>query len=145
MNEEVVELCLEGTVSRISGANFDDFESDQKLLHKTAFNPLRPLSAGGLLKFIFGEEFHAYNPDVVQQLQKAVKSGDYTEYKNYSEIVNTRPVAMLRDLMQVKGGVTPDPAGRGRAAGSHTQAFRLRRHVARRALARKRTKRWPKA
>ena len=109
MNEEVVELCLEGTVSRISGANFEDFESDQKLLAKTAFNPLRPLSAGGLLKFIFGEEFHAYNPDVVQQLQKAVQSGDYTEYKTYSETVNSRPVAMLRDLMQVKGGVTPIP------------------------------------
>ena len=47
LHEDVVELCLKGTVSRISGAHFDDFESDQKLLHKTAFNPLRPLSAGG--------------------------------------------------------------------------------------------------
>jgi glutamate synthase (NADPH/NADH) large chain len=59
LHESVVELCLKGTVSRISGANFEDFESDQKLLHKAAFNPLRPLSAGGLLKFMFGEEFHA--------------------------------------------------------------------------------------
>jgi glutamate synthase (NADPH/NADH) large chain len=72
LHESVVDLCLKGTVSRVSGANFDDFESDQKLLHKAAFNPLRPLSAGGLLKFMFGEEFHAYNPDIVQQLQKAV-------------------------------------------------------------------------
>jgi glutamate synthase (NADPH/NADH) large chain len=104
LHEDVVALCLKGTVSRISGAHFDDFESDQKLLHKTAFNPLRPLSAGGLLKFIFGEEFHAYNPDVVQQLQKAVQSGDYAEFKKYSEIVNTRPVAMLRDLMTLKAG-----------------------------------------
>jgi glutamate synthase (NADPH/NADH) large chain len=107
LNEEVVALCLRGTVSRISGANFDDFESDQKLLHKTAFNPMRPLPVGGLLKFIFGEEFHAYNPDVVQQLQKAVKSGNYAEYKTYSDTVNSRPVAMLRDLMQVKPGTTP--------------------------------------
>jgi glutamate synthase (NADPH/NADH) large chain len=109
LHEEVVALCLKGTVSRISGANFDDFESDQKLLHKNAFNPMRPLPVGGLLKFIFGEEFHAYNPDVVQQLQKAVKSGDYAEYKTYSDTVNARPVAMLRDLMQIKPGSTPIP------------------------------------
>ena len=107
LHEEVVALCLKGTVSRISGANFEDFESDQKLLHKNAFNPLRPLPAGGLLKFVFGEEFHAYNPDVVQQLQKAVKTGDYAEFKKYSEIVNTRPVAMLRDLMKLKTGAMP--------------------------------------
>ena len=109
IHEEVVALCLKGTVSRISGANFDDFESDQKLLHKNAFNPLRPLPVGGLLKFIFGEEFHAYNPDVVQQLQKAVKSGDYAEYKTYSATVNARPVAMLRDLMQIRPGIAPIP------------------------------------
>ena len=109
LHESVIDLCLKGTVSRISGANFDDFESDQKLLHKAAFNPLRPLSAGGLLKFMFGEEFHAYNPDVVQQLQKAVKTGDYAEFKKYSELVDTRPVAMLRDLMKLKAGATPIP------------------------------------
>ncbi len=104
LNEEVIELSLKGTVSRVSGADFSDFEADQKLLHKHAYNPLKRLSAGGLLKFMFGEEFHAYNPDVVQQLQKAVQTGSYAEYKKYSEIVNTRPVAMMRDLMQVKFG-----------------------------------------
>jgi glutamate synthase (NADPH/NADH) large chain len=109
LHEEVVALCLTGTVSRISGANFADFESDQALLAKNAFNPLRPLPVGGLLKFIFGEEFHAYNPDVVQQLQKAVKSGSYAEYKTYSATVNSRPVAMLRDLMHLKTGSTPIP------------------------------------
>jgi glutamate synthase (NADPH/NADH) large chain len=109
LNEEVVDLCLAGTVSRISGANFADFESDQQALHRAAFNPLRPISAGGLLKFMFGEEFHAYNPDVVQQLQKAVQSGDYTEYLGYAELVNQRPVAMMRDLMRVKPGAAPIP------------------------------------
>ena len=104
LNEEVVDLCLKGTVSRISGADFSDFESDQKVLHKSAYNPMKRLPAGGLLKFMFGEEFHAYNPDVVQQLQKAVQTGDYAAYKAYSETVNTRPVAMVRDLMRVKFG-----------------------------------------
>ncbi len=107
LNEEVIDLCLKGTVSRVSGADFADFEVDQKQLHRNANNPLKGLPAGGLLKFMFGEEFHAYNPDVVQQLQKAVQTGNYEEYKKYSEIVNTRPVAMMRDLMKVKFGAKP--------------------------------------
>ncbi len=109
MHEEVVALCLSGTVSRVSGANFADFETDQKKLAKDAFNPVKPLAQGGLLKFIFGGEYHAYNPDVVMQLQKAVQNGDYEEYKKYAEIVNTRPVAMLRDLMKLKTGLKPIP------------------------------------
>ena len=102
MHEKVVDKCLRGTVSRISGADFDDFEADQKKLNRAAFNPLKPVGAGGLLKFMYGEEYHAYNPDVVQALQKAVRSGNYEDYKQYADIVNTRPVAMLRDLMTLK-------------------------------------------
>lgn len=109
IHEEVIALCLKGTVSRVSGANFDDFEEDQKRLARAAFNPLRPLPTGGLLKFIYGGEYHAYNPDVVQSLQKAVQTGSYEAYKQYAELVNNRPVAMLRDLMRLKEAPQPIP------------------------------------
>jgi glutamate synthase (NADPH/NADH) large chain len=109
IHEEVVALCLKGTVSRISGANFDDFEDDQKKLARLAFNPMRPIGQGGLLKFIFGQEFHAYNPDVVMQLQNAVKTGDYEKYREYAGLVNGRQVAMLRDLMGLREDVKPIP------------------------------------
>ncbi|MGQ9862324.1 MAG: glutamate synthase large subunit [Thiobacillaceae bacterium] len=109
MHEEVVDLCLKGTVSRVSGANFADFEADQKRLARAAFNPLRPIPAGGLLKFVYGGEFHAYNPDVVQALQKAVQTGSYEAYKRYADEVNNRPVAMFRDLMRLKELPQPIP------------------------------------
>ena len=109
MHEDVVNLCLRGTVSRVSGADFSDFEADQKRLARAAFNPLRPVPAGGLLKFIYGGEFHAYNPDVVQGLQRAVQTGSYEAYKQYAEVVNSRPVAMFRDLMRLKESPQPIP------------------------------------
>jgi len=109
MHEEVVELCLKGTVSRISGANFADFEADQQKLSRGAFNPMKPVAAGGLLKFMFGEEFHAYSPDVVMELQKAVQTGSYDGYKRYAGIVNNRPVAMFRDMMRLKPAAQPIP------------------------------------
>jgi glutamate synthase (NADPH/NADH) large chain len=107
VHEEVVALSLHGTVSRISGANFADFEEDQKQLARLAYNPMRPIAQGGLLKFIHGEEFHAYNPDVVSQLQQAVQKGDYALYKDYADLVNGRQVAMLRDLMGLSEDAQP--------------------------------------
>jgi glutamate synthase (NADPH/NADH) large chain len=107
MHEEVVDMCLTGTVSRVSGANFADFETDQKKLARAAWNALRAIPAGGLLKFMHGEEYHAYNPDVVQALQEAVQNGSYDAYKAYAKHVNNRPVAMFRDMMRLKPAGQP--------------------------------------
>ncbi|MDD5402933.1 MAG: glutamate synthase large subunit [Sulfuricella sp.] len=102
LGEEVIELCLPGTVSRIKGAGFEDFEADQKQLVKFAWDTTAPLSQGGLLKFVFGGEYHAYNPDVVNELQRAVQNTDFAAYQRFAARVNERPVAMLRDLMKLK-------------------------------------------
>ena len=101
LSEEVVELCFTGVESRISGATFDDLAIDQQILAKNAFTKRVPLDQGGLLKFVFNKEYHAFNPDVIQALHKAVRTGDYDNYKEYASIVNNRPVATLRDLLQL--------------------------------------------
>ena len=109
LGEEVVSLCLPGTVSRVKGADFEDFEADQKQLAKFAWNTMEPLSQGGLLKFVFGGEYHAYNPDVVMELQQAVQNTDFAAYRRFAALVNERPVAMLRDLMKLKLDANPVP------------------------------------
>ena len=109
IHEEVINLCLKDTVSRISGANFADFESDQLILARAANTLSRTLAQGGLLKYVHGEEFHAYHPDVVMRLQQAVKTGDYEAYQAYAALVNDRQVAMLRDLLALREDITPIP------------------------------------
>ena len=101
LHKDVVDLCFQGVTSRISGANFDDFAQDQFNLSKSAWLRRKPLDQGGLLKFVYGGEYHAYNPDVVQALQLAVNNGNYEDYKRYADIVNNRPVATLRDLLKL--------------------------------------------
>ncbi len=59
---EVVDLCFPGTSSRIQGANFEDLESDQQQLAREAWLTRKSIQQGGLLKFIHGGEYHAYNP-----------------------------------------------------------------------------------
>ena len=105
--KEVVETCFTGTVSRIEGADFRHLEADQKAVAKDAWKVRKPIAPGGLLKYIHGQEYHAYNPDVVQTLHKAVRSGDYADWQVYADHVNHRPVATLRDLLALKQGVEP--------------------------------------
>ncbi len=101
---EVVDLCFKGTVSRIQGATFAHLENDQVILAKQAWNPRKTIAPGGLLKYIHGQEYHAFNPDVVVALQKAVQSGDYSAWRDYSALVNERPVATLRDMFKLRDG-----------------------------------------
>jgi glutamate synthase (NADPH/NADH) large chain len=102
LHRDVVELCFPGTTCRIDGSNFDHLEADQVALNKFAWNPRKTIAQGGLLKYVHGGEYHAYNPDVVHSLQQAVNSGDYAQWKQYSAIVNNRPATALRDLMRLK-------------------------------------------
>jgi glutamate synthase (NADPH/NADH) large chain len=105
--DNVVDLCFKGVPSRIQGADFFDFQQDQEQLAAVAWKPRKPLSQGGLLKYVHGQEYHAFNPDVVAKLQDAVISGDYGHYQEYAGLVNERPVATLRDLLVFKKDLKP--------------------------------------
>ncbi|HNP62900.1 MAG TPA: glutamate synthase large subunit [Woeseiaceae bacterium] len=109
MDQSVVERCFRGTTSRIQGTNFDDLWDDQRQLAERAWDPRQTIDQGGLFKYIHGGEYHCYNPDVVSTLQAAVRSGDYERYKEYARLVNERPVATLRDLMDIKPAGPPVP------------------------------------
>ncbi|HTY92422.1 MAG TPA: glutamate synthase large subunit [Steroidobacteraceae bacterium] len=109
LHESVVRLCFDGTVSRIQGADFSDLEADQKTLSARAWNPREPLEHGGLLKYVHGGEYHMYNPDVIATLQAAVVSGDYERYRQYADLVNSRPASSLRDLLRLNPSGAPVP------------------------------------
>ena len=104
LSRKVVDLCFHGTTCRIEGANFTDLQEEQARLAKTAWIPRKPIEQGGLLKYVHGGEYHAYNPDVVKTLQLAVQTGSYDAYKQFAALVNNRPVTVMRDLLKLKGG-----------------------------------------
>ena len=109
LSDEIVNMCFTGTESRIQGADFSDLEADLKELAERAWNPRLPMEQGGLLKYMHGGEYHMYNPDVIAALQAAVISGDYNHYKLFSQLVNNRPAATLRDLLALKPGTRSIP------------------------------------
>ena len=102
LSTEVVDMCFKGVPSRIAGARFVDLENDQKKLAALAWQARKPLDQGGLLKFVFNKEYHAFNPDVIAALHKSVRSGKFEDFRDYANLVNNRPVATLRDLFKLK-------------------------------------------
>ena len=100
LNNDIMELCFSDLPSRIKGADFKDIEQDSINLARKAFLPHQKMNHGGLLKYVHGGEYHAFNPDVVNYLQRAVQNGEYSDYQKYAAEVNERPIAMLRDLLK---------------------------------------------
>ncbi len=99
LSRAVVDLCFKGVSSRIEGARFVDLENDQKKLAVLAWQTRKPIEQGGLLKFVFNKEYHAFNPDVINTLHTAVRTGKFEDYQQYADLVNKRPTATLRDLL----------------------------------------------
>ena len=79
-----------------------DLQADSAALSKVAWQARKTINLGGILKYVHGQEYHAFNPDVIQTLQKAVKTSDFDTWMTYSKLVNERPIATLRDLLKLK-------------------------------------------
>ncbi|MGH1484896.1 MAG: glutamate synthase large subunit [Cellvibrionaceae bacterium] len=109
LDDAVIKLCFPGTASRIQGATFEDLENDQKILSKVAWKKRKAISPGGILKYVHGEEYHAFNPDVIQGMHQAVRTGDFKDWLSVAELINNRPIATLRDLLQLREGVESIP------------------------------------
>ena len=102
LSSDIVDVSFTNTVSRVGGKTFEDLDNEIRHLTQYAYSNVSEIGLGGLLKFVHGGEYHAYNPEVVKKLQESVKQGSEEIYREYSNLVNNRPAAMLRDLMEIK-------------------------------------------
>jgi len=101
LDDTVVERCFPGAVSRVGGAGFAELQADADELARRAADPGVLLAPGGILRWMYGAEYHAWHPDAVKSLQQAVR-GDEDAWARFREHVDRRPVAMLRDLLQIR-------------------------------------------
>src|SRR5262249_12198757 len=115
LDKEVVERYFTGTLSRISGIGLDVIAEEARLRHGRAF-PTRPvgpaeLDWGGEYQWRRDGEFHLFNPETLQKLQHATRSGRYRIFKDYTRAVDeqSRNLAPLRGLFALKPAETPVP------------------------------------
>jgi glutamate synthase (NADPH/NADH) large chain len=106
---DVVNLCCPKAASKIRGAGFAELETELREVAELAWTEqMRPVR-DGLYRFMHGGEDHAFNPDVVMNLQQAVASGKWADYRKFADSVNQRPPLALRDLLALKPAVEPLP------------------------------------
>lgn len=104
LHRDVSDLCFEGRGQPHRRRRLRRFPAGSAESVETRPLARKPLAQGGLLKYVHGGEYHAYNPDVVRTLQQAVQSGEYSDYQQYAKLVNERPAATLRDLLALNPG-----------------------------------------
>jgi glutamate synthase domain-containing protein 2/glutamate synthase domain-containing protein 1/glutamate synthase domain-containing protein 3 len=129
LDAEVVELCFAGTPSPLGGIGFDELAADALDRHRAGQAEVARLENPGWFKHRPGGEYHATNPTVMQALhfsvregeemkgskrgahllQQAVKGGGFERYRHFASLVNERPPAALRDLLETRPAGPPVP------------------------------------
>ncbi|MDX1381675.1 MAG: glutamate synthase central domain-containing protein, partial [Xanthomonadales bacterium] len=106
---EVVKLCCPKVASKVKGAGFAELEADLREVAELAWTEQARPVRDGIYRFMHGGEDHAFNPDVVMNLQRAVASGKWADYRVFADTVNLRKPLALRDLLTIKPTEQPLP------------------------------------
>ncbi len=110
LSEDFVSTYFPGTATRISGIGVKVVEQDVLRRHINAFkkiqNSPKRLESGGKYSFRQKEEKHLFSPEAIVLLQKAVNTGDYAVFKEYTKEINdkNRYLCTLRSLFKIKNG-----------------------------------------
>jgi len=106
LNQAVVDKYFTWTATRIEGADLEVITQEAIHRHSHAF-PLREvnghtLDVGGEYQWRRDGEAHLFSPDTIHNLQKAVRTGSYETFKEYSSLVNEqgKQYFTLRGLLE---------------------------------------------
>jgi glutamate synthase (NADPH/NADH) large chain len=104
--DEVIDRCFKGTISRIKGKSFVEFERGLRINHARAFRAKEKLKHGGVYSWRREQEEHLIDPETVHLLQKSTKLNDYDLYKKYSKRISERAenAVTIRNLLDFKPG-----------------------------------------
>jgi len=108
INQEVVDKCFTGAVSRIQGIGLEEIAREALVKHVFAFSrkdiPVDRLPVGGVYQWKRKGEFHLFNPTSIHLLQYSTRMNDYPTFKKYSKFVNdqSEKAATLRSMFEFK-------------------------------------------
>jgi len=111
--QDFIDQYFTWTASRIGGIGIDVVAEEVRRRHEHAW-PARPvtipaLNWGGEYQWRRDGEHHMLNPDTVFKLQYATRSGQYSIFKEYSELVDdqSHKLATLRGLFDINIASNP--------------------------------------
>ena len=110
VSQALLDTYFEGMKSRMEGIDLSDITRDALVDHRNAFREsfeaeiklpaVYQLDNNGNYTFRKDGERHAWNPETIAKLQIATRTGDYTQFKEYTNSVDNQPhPVFIRDFM----------------------------------------------
>ncbi len=118
ISQQVLDEYFTGLTCPTGGIDLDDIADDVAARHALAYldrpdeRAHRELEVGGEYQWRREGEYHLFNPDTVFKLQHSTRTGQYSIFKEYTQLVDdqSEQMASLRGLLKFKDGVrTPVP------------------------------------
>ncbi|QIN80417.1 glutamate synthase large subunit [Rubrobacter marinus] len=115
LDADLIERHFTGTASRIGGIGLSGIEREVLERHTRAFAPIEDgvpeLPAGGEYQLRAQGEYHQWNADSIVPLQRAVKTGSFETFKEYTDHFNSEAARMstLRGLFDFNRAAEPVP------------------------------------
>jgi glutamate synthase (ferredoxin) len=105
IGSELLKLGFYGTASRLAGLTCSELAQEVMAFHLRAFPELnlKKLENFGFVQYRPGGEYHMNNPEVAKALHKAIADKNYDHYEFYKNLLQTRPVTAMRDLLVFEG------------------------------------------
>ncbi|ONM60361.1 Ferredoxin-dependent glutamate synthase, chloroplastic [Zea mays] len=125
LGQEVVDLAFCGSVSKIGGLTLDELGRETLSFWVKAFSEdtAKRLENFGFIQSRPGGEYHANNPEMSKLLHKAIREKRDNAYTVYQQHLASRPVNVLRDLLELKSDRAPIPIGKVESATSIVERF----------------------
>ena len=115
LDKAFVDRYFTWTASRVGGIGIDTVADEVIRRHRRGYPKRGPsdsqLETGGEYQWRRDGEYHLFNPETVFKLQHASRSGQYTVYREYAQLVNdqSRKRATLRGLFTLRPAAEPLP------------------------------------
>ncbi len=115
ISQQVLDEYFTGLSCPVGGIDLDDIAADVAARHQLAYldrpdeRAHRELEVGGEYQWRREGEYHLFNPDTVFKLQHSTRTGQYSIFKEYTDLVDNQSerIASLRGLLKFKEGLRP--------------------------------------
>ena len=114
LGRTLVDRYFPGTISRVGGLELVDIADEIReryALDVEAHQPEDILDAGGEYQYRIGGERHAWRPDSIVHLQRAVRDDAYESYRAFADAIDagTDRAIALRDVLELVPAGPPIP------------------------------------
>jgi len=107
LSRDLIKQFFPGTESRLGGISLKEIQQETLNQHQSAFQENSGfLKEGGIYRYRKQGEKHAWNPETISLLQRAVRENSYKIYQDFAHLVNkeNQEPRFLRGFFKFKKG-----------------------------------------